>query len=657
MNFKIKQIILWPKKESFPPRILYFDLDKVNVITGSSRTGKSAIIPIIDYCLGAGDCLIPIDVIRNTVAWYGLVISLDDSEILIAREICPDGKSSTKYYYEQNRNIDVPIKIEGANDVLSNVKMKLNDIAHLMQEGLSEESIGFDSHISFRDLTHLCFQSQDVIANQSILFYKTHKVEHKEKLKRWMPYILGAETRDSILYDIRLKEIRKKLRKLKKELSDASRISDQWIENAVFLLEEIQKYGLKIETSLLSSNQENIVDLMQRVVSNKNEIEVFNYDKIKSNELEYIHEIDNLQKSLIKINKRINNISKTFENVERYHHQNIRKVNRLGISNWILNNCQKENICPFCGSKNKLLDNEELVKLSSLVNIYENEASMSIEMPQSIRRELDSLQNEKDRLTKQIKNARKLLEINLEGDSESNEYIKQNQELFRLFGKIECQLDLVKSLLDDGELKKEFQELQNEESKLEKIIEENKPKMSFDYILQLIEQKTLNRLKTLDVDDDYKRIAPKFSVQEMTMEVADSGNNWHLLTEIGSASNWVSFHIAFTCALQEYFQEQKELSSVPSFVVYDQPSQVYFPKSGHKYKLEDETSPIKYSDEDSEAVSKIFSTLSDSVKERAWQVIVLDHAGIDVIGVNENIHVVEEWRNGRKLIPQEWCEL
>jgi hypothetical protein len=51
MNFQIEKIILWPKKTGLPPRVLRFELSKVNVISGDSRTGKSAIIPIIDYCL------------------------------------------------------------------------------------------------------------------------------------------------------------------------------------------------------------------------------------------------------------------------------------------------------------------------------------------------------------------------------------------------------------------------------------------------------------------------------------------------------------------------------------------------------------------------------------------------------------------------------
>ena len=85
MTFQIKKLLLWPKKEGKGIRTVEFELDKVNVITGDSRTGKSAIVPIIDYCLASSDCLIPRDVIRDSVAWYGLLVSFGGSAS------CPQG--------------------------------------------------------------------------------------------------------------------------------------------------------------------------------------------------------------------------------------------------------------------------------------------------------------------------------------------------------------------------------------------------------------------------------------------------------------------------------------------------------------------------------------------------------------------------------------
>ena len=56
MYFQVEKIILWSKKVQYSYKTVNFCCDKINVITGASRTGKSAIIPIIDYCLGDGQC-------------------------------------------------------------------------------------------------------------------------------------------------------------------------------------------------------------------------------------------------------------------------------------------------------------------------------------------------------------------------------------------------------------------------------------------------------------------------------------------------------------------------------------------------------------------------------------------------------------------------
>lgn len=55
------------------------------MITGDSRTGKSAIIPIIDYCLASGECYIPTQTIRNACSWFGIVVNLENSKVLLAR--------------------------------------------------------------------------------------------------------------------------------------------------------------------------------------------------------------------------------------------------------------------------------------------------------------------------------------------------------------------------------------------------------------------------------------------------------------------------------------------------------------------------------------------------------------------------------------------
>ena len=49
---------------------------KVNIITGASKTGKSALVDIVDYCFGAGECNVPEGPIRRCVSWFGVRLKL-----------------------------------------------------------------------------------------------------------------------------------------------------------------------------------------------------------------------------------------------------------------------------------------------------------------------------------------------------------------------------------------------------------------------------------------------------------------------------------------------------------------------------------------------------------------------------------------------------
>ena len=107
-------------------------------------------------------------------------------------------------------------------------------------------------------------------------------------------------------------------------------------------------------------------------------------------------------------------------------------------------------------------------------------------------------------------------------------------------------------------------------------------------------------------------------------------------------------------AFQMFFAEQK-YSSVPQFIVYDQPSQVYFPNKPAQKDKED----IRLGDEDVLAVKKIFESMSSAMEKTNYrmQIIVLEHADETAwTGVN-NIQLVEEWRGAdNKLIPNEWLK-
>lgn len=84
----------------------------------------------------------------------------------------------------------------------------------------------------------------------------------------------------------------------------------------------------------------------------------------------------------------------------------------------------------------------------------------------------------------------------------------------------------------------------------------------------------------------------------------------------------------------------------------DQPSQVYFPKA----RFDKEAGDFILGDEDIIEVREIFETLRNEVaaSEGKLQVIVLDHAREEVWEDLDGVVKVDEWRGGKKLVPEHW---
>src|SRR6185436_11644069 len=75
-------------------RDLRFKVDGLNVITGRSSTGKSALSEIIEYCMGRSSFNVPEGVIRDQVAWFAVIYQFEREQVLVAKPTPPSGGAS-----------------------------------------------------------------------------------------------------------------------------------------------------------------------------------------------------------------------------------------------------------------------------------------------------------------------------------------------------------------------------------------------------------------------------------------------------------------------------------------------------------------------------------------------------------------------------------
>lgn len=119
------------------------------------------------------------------------------------------------------------------------------------------------------------------------------------------------------------------------------------------------------------------------------------------------------------------------------------------------------------------------------------------------------------------------------------------------------------------------------------------------------------------------------------------------LEQMGSGANHVGYHLVAHLALHEHFV--REARPVPRFVVFDQPSLPFFPRGVAR---DDEIGDVDWQE------VRAMMVLADEVVsglDGALQVLICDHAGF----AGEpwfDAALVEDWHTGTKLVPTDWPE-
>lgn len=227
---QLAKIILWPEKEGLQKRILEFKLGMVNYIIGEADTGKSSIWPIIDYCLCSSELRVPIGPARDLARWFGIVLSNNYTEVLIARQnnTIIDQKTGQKrksiYMVVEGRSVKIPAmpqKNSSEEEVSKLLSQSLNIFLQKISNELLEEILdGFQDkkigRLSFRDLLTLNHQMQYALVNPSSFISESHFISIL-KLKKFLPVLIYSE--ETALYRLK-KGIQKKVEDERKNLKE-----------------------------------------------------------------------------------------------------------------------------------------------------------------------------------------------------------------------------------------------------------------------------------------------------------------------------------------------------------------------------------------------------------------------------------------------------
>lgn len=649
MKFVIDKVVLWPKKSEHSFRTVDFKSDKINIITGASRTGKSAIIPIIDYCLGADKCTIPVDTIRNATAWFGVLISLDGGQILLCRKEPGQRASTGEMYILRGNELSIPEKII-ANTTVDEVKNVLNELFSMSFLAVDPQNRdGFSSRPSYRDFMAFLFQPQNIVANADVMFYKADTMEHRQRLINIFPYALGAVTPEILAARQELERVKKQRDRLQRELDAIKEVSENWKQEISSWLMQAKEMGL-IDGIDKATTFEEQVDLLSQVVERSATDSLMHSTNIRdlSAELVFLRkEEQSLSSKLFALQTRYTEMLQLKDSLGDYEGSLKIQLQRLEISTWLKELATTTGTCPFCNSDH-IEAKVELDALCAAIAEIEKSADCIKAMPAAFDRELHLVQKDIDELVEKLTAVRKRIAVESGKIASDSDKKYTLSSISRFLGRMETSLQTFNKIGRDGELERQISELVARIEGLSAIVNEAQIRSKINAAISYINQKIGEIVKTLDAEHPDDPV--QFLDKDLTIKVRSSSGRDDYLWEIGSASNWLAYHLATILAFQNFFQIRGKVA-VPNFVVFDQPSQVYFPQ---QINTEEEKTEIK--DEDKEAVRKIFTAIDSYLKQNnyAVQIIITEHADSDIWGNIEAVHLVERWRGNKKLIPEEW---
>lgn len=648
MTFKIKDIVIY--SHDGRSRILSLNIHGVSIVTGASKTGKSALVDIVDYCLGSGECRVPEGPIRNSVSWFGLRLKLDSGEAFIARKCpAPRNRTSEDCFVDIGGSVDIPNA-----DVLrqtTNTKGLTSLLAGWagITENIHEPPAGQSRLPLSANIRHslaFCFQPQDEIIRRDQLFHGAGDNFFAQAIRDTLPYFLGAVDNEYVRKHEEMRRLRAQLRNVERRILELGSIQGGGAGKAASLLAQARDVG--ISSVITSDWQETIHALRQALVVNFDQvINVANDDEYRR--------LSDVRSELLKVQRQLRGEMDAVLAFERdangYSKEATEQHSRL-VSVGIFENSSSAHSCPLCSQR--LDENDQAPQISELRDVLQAVSTQLEAVTHSsprIERAVSDISNRLDEVRAKLSENRLQLQAVRSANEQMQSAYDENAQRALVQGRIGLYLESIPDLPDSTALANQEEELRAAYDAL-----------ALDLSDELVSERliSIGSILSKEMSEGAKKLLLEHSESPLRLDlkkltlVADTQNGPIPMSRMGSGENWVGYHLIAHLTIHNWFSRRNR--PVPKFLFLDQPSQVYFPPE-LVFDREDVLSVNDLSEDDRSAVKRMFEYVfsAANLSEMGFQVVITEHADIDESWFQSA--VVERWRRGVKLVPEDWPNL
>lgn len=641
MKSYIKSIIIFNKngeKRMVPLK------QGVNIITGESKTGKSALVEIIDYCLCSTRCTIPKGKITEFSYLYSLVMNIGDNTYVIARYKWDVG--GRMHFSKEDKDFE-PENLE-----LSYFKEKpalpCKDVQNEIEcaLGLYVTNIATDTEqkgkkASLRNMVSYLFQHQNLMASKFALFYRFSDFYKRKDVIEQFPVFAGMISQEYYSDLIQLNTLNAEL-KQKYKKQKANEKSTAYIkENLSPLLTD---YFALLEQDFDSKMSVQKMLEIAAELPEFDDTQLFGENKITERYSELNAELENLRNEEREILLKIKSIANASDEGSSFSE----KLKELKQQTSIAEIKTDKYTCPLCGQKcQEIAENDS--KLIEATEWLDNELQITEKYTADFSEDVRKLKDAHSKIDEKIRNVWRQIKTIEEKFISSKALVSKREKVNYAKAKIAFYAEMSISGIFES-VDEDIKKLKEKIARLEEKIK------GFDVDKKMLKAESflsnnMNRLSlTLDFEEEYRPIDLNFGLIDGSFDIYQhqTSNENIYLYEMGSGANWVSCHIALFLSFLHYFAAQDN-SPMPLVMFFDQPSQVYFPQGDDKKEI---------TQADLLAVNKMYKTIFDEIncigKDTGVlpQIIIVDHVDGDNLECKKefNSYVRCNWRNGKALI-------
>jgi hypothetical protein len=630
-------------------RDLLFNVDGLNVITGRSSTGKSALSEIIEYCMGRSSFNVPEGVIRDKVAWFAVIYQFENEQILIAKPSPPRGGASCSTAMVR-RGISVQVPAfkdmainaddEGIVDLLSRL---LGIPENRTNVALDHSRDSYDANV--KHTLYYLFQKQGLVANKDQLFYRQNEQFQPQAIRDTLPILFGVSSHNRYELESRLRTAQRDLRINVKQLDQARDAIDSSREQAIGLYSEAKTVGVIGHTDG-SPSTDDVISALRSALSWKPDT-LPDDDGSRISHLE--EELGQLRKDRRDVQTRIDAARQFAKRSGGYESEAAEQLDRLATIKALPKSSDSGDWqWPF-SEKNLALESPIAAVLLSELESLEKELRIATGQRPKLEAYLTELAGNADVIVITIKDK----ESEVSAAISANEVIAQmgtrNNAAARVVGRISLFLETLIPNEDLTRLEAENRRLNKRVEQLEGEIGNDDSNERLTSILNNISAQMSKYIQKFNAE--FGPYPARLNLPQLTI-IFDRPERPVPMARTGGGENHLAYHLSALLAL--HFFAAKNNRPIPRFLLIDQPTQVYFP-SEQVYKDADGSVQKTENDADLDAVRRLFELLLKFTQDDVpgFQLIVTEHANLRDKWFQSAL-VEDPWTKPPALVPEEW---